>query len=376
MSKSRASNGQGHTYKDGNSWRTVIHSNGRVISASASTRQESRRRAKEKATAIAGLPVTRGEARSFHVGTFLNHWLEDRKASLAHSTYLRYKGLIQHYLAPSLGKISLARLTKHDVSRLLSGMAAAGQSPRSRQQARAVLSAAMHAAVEAELIPSNPVDHVKRIKIAKKPITPLTLEEVRTLLNFATGTPLLARLHIGLLCGLRQGEALGLRWRDLDLDSGTLRVQVQIQKIDGTRQFVDLKTDSAHRLIMLPASTVQALKDHRVMQLEARLQAGPAWEDHDLVFPNRFGKPLQSKTDYSRWIRALNAAGIASRSLHNARHTAGTLMYAEGIDIETIRRVLGHSTIALTSSTYLHTAEPPMRAAADKLNSALGFVAN
>ncbi len=99
-----------------------------------------------------------------------------------------------------------------------------------------------------------------------------------------------------------------------------------------------------------------------------RLAAGPKWKDMDLVFPNREGSFQQSKLDYQRWQDALASCGIAARSLHNARHTAGTLMYANEVGIETIRRVLGHSSVGITSRTYVHNAEEPLRRAAQSMD--------
>ena len=100
-----------------------------------------------------------------------------------------------------------------------------------------------------------------------------------------------------------------------------------------------------------------------------RLAAGTKWSDNDLVFPNREGSFQQPKLDYQRWQAALDSCGIPRRSLHNARHTAGTLLYANDVGIETIRRVLGHSSVGLTSRTYVHNAEKPLRQAAESMNN-------
>jgi integrase len=105
-----------------------------------------------------------------------------------------------------------------------------------------------------------------------------------------------------------------------------------------------------------------------------RLEAGENWQDLNLVFPNRKGGFLQQKVDYSRWIRALSSCNIPIRRLHDARHTAGTLLFAHGEGIETIRRFLGHSTVNLTSKTYVHNADAPMKSAAQTLNKVLGKV--
>ena len=114
---------------------------------------------------------------------------------------------------------------------------------------------------------------------------------------------------------------------------------------------------------------MEALKHHKVEIARMRLAAGTKWSDSDLVFPNREGSFQQPKLDYQRWQSALDSCGIPRRSLHNARHTAGTLLYANDVGIETIRRVLGHSSVGLTSRTYVHNAEKPLRQAAESMNN-------
>jgi integrase len=372
-SRKRKANYQGHTYKVGNSWRTVIRAQGKTISANASTQQESRRRAKEKLAETPELKISGQVVESrITVGEFLNTWLREEHAhQVAQSTLNRYQGLAVKYIAPIIGKEHLRAVSKKHVLDVLQFMSAKSQSPRSQQQARALLSVAFGAAVDKGYLAFNPVKLTKNVGLDRKPISPLTKQEVRKLLSYSEGTFLHARLHVALLLGLRQGEALGLRWRDINFEDCTVRVHSQIQKIDGKRTFTDLKTDSSHRTIMFGDATRSALSAHRAL-VEAMCNSfGESWHEMDLVFPNRSGEPIQSKWDYQRWIVALEDCGIARRSLHNARHTAGTLLYSSGADIETIRRILGHSSIALTSRTYVHSAEEPLRKAASNLDSLL-----
>jgi integrase len=370
-SRKRKANYQGHTYKVGNSWRTVIRAQGKTISANASTQQESRKRAKEKLSEMPELKISGHAVESrITIGEFLDTWLrEEHVHQVAQSTFNRYQGLAERYIAPIIGKEQLRQVNKKHVLDVLLYMAAKNQSPRSQQQARALLSVAFGAAVDKGYLAHNPVKLTKNIALDRKPISPLTQQEVRTLLNFSEGTFQHARFHVALLLGLRQGEALGLRWADINLDDCTLRVHSQIQKINGKRSFTDLKTDSSHRTIMFSDATRSALIAHRQIVGAISNSAGENWHELDLVFPNRSGEPIQSKWDYQRWVVSLEKCGIAKRSLHNARHTAGTLLYSSGADIETIRRILGHSSIALTSKTYVHSAEEPLRRAAANLEA-------
>ena len=367
---SRRSNGQGHTYKVGNSYRTVIHCNGHVVTAMAGSLQESRRRAKEKLERIPrgkasnnALPLSK-----MTLGKFLLDWLEnDHQHRIAHSTYKRYRALAIHHIDPVIGQIQIRKVLPTDITSVLSQMREQGQSPRSQQQARALLSVALGEAENKGYISLNPVKKV-RIPINRvKEIHPLGIEDVKRLLETYKGTYMSARLHIALLAGLRQGEALGLRWQDIDFDSATLEVRNQVQKIDGRLQLTGLKTDRSRRLIALTGGSLESLKQHREIVESLKRVCGDSWQENDLVFPHINGTFHPAILDYNAWKRCLRLCGIKQRRLHDARHTAATLLYAQGVGIEVISRALGHSSSAITSKLYVHSAMKPQKAAAHLL---------
>jgi integrase len=368
--KSRKPNGQGHTYKNGNSYRTVIQHNGHTITASARTVQESKRLAKEK---VLSLPLNKQglilKQDKTSLADFLNEWLEtDHKNHIAYSTYTRYRSLARNHINPLIGNRLLQDLTPRLITWLLNEMKINGQGARSQQQARALLSIALKAAEEQELIDSNPVRKVRNPQNREGQINPLTIEDVKRLLKTYESTYLSLRLHIALLCGLRQGEALGLRWADIDNKRGTIQIVNQMQKIEGKYQFTDLKTHRSRRTIVLGLETQKVIDFHFKIVARYRENAGSSWNDLDLVFPKEDGSPRSPKTDYDQWQSALKLCGIAPRRLHDARHTAATLMYSQSIGIETISRALGHSSSAITSRLYVHSAEEPLRNAAEAIN--------
>ena len=370
---SRRSNGQGHTYKVGNSYRTVIHCEGHVITAMAGTAQESRKRAKEKLELIPNilsknsLPVAR-----MQFGEYLINWLEEEhKHNIAHSTYKRYLALVKFHINPILGGIELQKLSSGDITKMLGVMREAGQSPRSQQQARALLSVALRDAEYKGYILVNPVTRVRNPQGKRLEISPLTIEEVKRLLKTYSGTYLGGRLHIALICGLRQGEALGLTWNEVDLEARTIKVHRQVQIINGVQVFTDLKTEKSSRLIALTEETTAALRGHLGLIEQLKQRAEASWMEKNLVFPNGFGCFRSPKTDYAEWKKALKLCGIASKRLHDARHTAATLMYSQGVGIEVISRALGHSSSAITSKLYVHSALKPQVEAANLVNKAL-----
>jgi hypothetical protein len=183
-----------------------------------------------------------------------------------------------------------------------------------------------------------------------------------------------ARLHIALVCGLRQGESLGLRWQDIDFDKGLLQLKTQIQMVENRATFTSLKTARSMRTIVLTDETTQALLNHKEIIQKMKEQAGGTWEEWDLVFPRIIGSPRSATVDSDEWHRCLSLCGIPRRRLHDARHTAATLMYSQGVGIETISRALGHSSSAITSRLYVHSAEAPLRDAAEKMSLLLGQI--
>jgi integrase len=369
--KSRRRNGDGNTYRYKNGWRTVISHKGHTVTAMGRSEQESRRLAKEK---IKALPIYDGSlvpaAAKLTTGEFLTNWITKKhKTSIAATTYRRYVSLINTHIIPALGAIKLQAITKNHVNALMLQMRENGQSARSQQQARAVLSAAFESAMEDDLVASNPVLKSRTITLDTSQIHPFTLPEVQTLLAKTTGVQMQARVRMATLYALRQGEALGLQWKDIDFAKKTVFVWQQIQKIEGTYQFVKLKSEDSIRTLEIDDETMAALKAHKVKQNMDRLAMGNKWDDQDLVFTTPIGKPIDCKTDYRQWHRALSHAGLPIKRLHDARHTAATLLFDQGVDIEVIRRFMGHSSVLLTSRTYVHHSARQMRGVANAIDA-------
>ena len=367
----RAKNGSGHTYAFRNGYRTVIRQDGRVITATGRTITEAKRNAQLKLQRLQ--PLNKGLVEKggyLTIAEFLLPWLDEvHKHEVAHSTHARYSQLAKLHIIPLLGKVKLMELNKRHVDQLLNAMALNGQSKRSQRQGRAVLSVAMTAAVKEELIAFNPVANARKIKLDDFEFEPLRIEEVVRVIHAADTTQMKLRWTIALFYGLRQGECLGLRWRDIDFNTKTVKISKQMQTIDGKRELVKLKTKSSKRALHLSDETMLLLKRHKMELAEKKLRLGKDWIDNDLVFPNAEGRPMQSRWDNTLWKRTLSKAKVNHRRLHDARHTAATMLYNDDTDIEVIRRFLGHSSVELTSRTYVHNSDKPFVAVAGKIDA-------
>jgi integrase len=365
----RKPNGFGHTYKVGNSWKTVIRKDGRVVTAMAKNRAESRQKAKSKLLDLSAI-VEKSSNQDSAAGPFFSQWLEtEHKEAIAYSTYKRYSSLMRTHILPALGDVKLSEISRAHLSHVLASMTERKQSPRSQQQARALILIACKKAYEAGYIDNNPALGLRNIKVRGREISPLTIDEVKRLLATYEGTYMCARLHIALICGLRQGEALGLQWSHINWARNSLQVTSQIQTVNGQRVFTDLKTERSRRTVILTDETSKALKEHADIVRRMEGQFSAASIGMNLVFPAEDGTPRSSRIDYDDWHKVLRLCGIAPKRLHDARHTAATLMYSQGVGIETISRALGHSNSAITSRLYVHSAEEPLKVAAELMNS-------
>lgn len=238
-----------------------------------------------------------------------------------------------------------------------------GLSPRTVQYVRAVLRKALNQALKWGRVPRNVALLVDPPTATKPQIKPLTPEQGRKLLDAARGHRLEALYRVALSLGLRQGEALGLRWEDVDLDAGTLRVAMALQRRKGVKELVMPKTEQSRRTLPLPAVLVAALRAHRTRQLEERLAVGPMWREHGMVFPSTVGTPLEPRNVTRHFKALLERAGLPNVRFHDLRHSCATLLVAQGVHPRLVMEVLGHSQIHLTMNTYAHVLPEAQREA-------------
>ena len=199
------------------------------------------------------------------------------------------------------------------------------------------------------------------------------MAEAKALLAAARDDRLYAYWTVALGVGLRRGEALGLRWCDLDLDAGILRVCQTLQRAGGRLVLVPPKTERSRRSVPLPTVAVTGLREHRrAMAIEA-LARGQALDDEGLVFTSTVGTPLEPRNLNRAFDALLGRAGLRHVRLHDLRHTCATLLLAQGVPARVVMEILGHSAIAVTMNTYSHVVPSLQREAAQRMDDALGL---
>lgn len=316
------------------------------------------------------------------VGEYVTRWLEDSaKGDLAPRTYANYKLQVRRHIVPAIGRVKLAKLNPAHVQGLYAAKLRDGLKPSSVRYIHSVLRRALEQAVRWNLIPRNPAAAADPPKVRREEITPLDAGQACELLRAARvdGDRLEALYVLSLSCGLRIGEALGLKWADADLvsKSPTLRVNRQLQRTrrdegePGELVFLEPK-NASRRTVDLPRRTVEALKDHRKRQAEERLLAGADWEDHGLIFATHRGTPLDAQNVVNRSFKPLlRRAGLPDIRWHDLRHTCATLLLSKGVHPKYVQTLLGHASIGLTLDLYSHWAPGMGKQAASAMDDAL-----
>jgi integrase len=306
------------------------------------------------------------------VGRFLDKWLATVvQPSVRRWTYVGYETYVRLHLKPRIGQTPLDRLAPAEVQEMLNGLRAAGLAPKTVRHIRGVLRASLNCALRWGLVSHNVATLVELPQARPFDIKPLTPEESRIFLRAIVGERLEALYSIALTMGLRQGEALGLRWLDVDFDRGVLRVEKQLQRVDHRLQLVELKTERSRRTIVMPNSIAGCLHVHRKSQEEERSSKRADWNSLGLVFVRNDGNPLEGTTVGREFHRLLDVAGLGQRRFHDLRHTCATLLMVQGVSARVVMEILGHSDVSMTLNTYSHVIPELQHEAAYRMDDLL-----
>ncbi len=303
------------------------------------------------------------------MGEFLDQWLSDViRPTVRPWTYKGYEVHVRLHLKPALGRVPLERLTALQVQKLINDKSQAGLRPKTVRYLLGTLRSALNQAIRWQLVSRNVATLVDGPRIEQYEIQPLSPDEARHFLAHIAGDRLEALYSVALTMGLRQGEALGLRWQDIDLEMGYLRVSKQLQRFNGKLQLVEPKTKRSRRTIAMPSTIGRGLAKHRSIQEVERKSAGVRWVDTGLVFTTSLGTGLEGTAITKDFHRKLERAGLPQRRFHDLRHSCATLLLVQGVSPRVVMDVLGHSQIGLTMNTYSHVIPDLRREAARRMD--------
>src|SRR5450756_811211 len=305
------------------------------------------------------------------VAEYLESWLADVvRHQVGARTRDRYEGIAACHLAPRLGAMKLSALRPDQIQRCYSDLLDAGLSLASVHKVHVVLHSALRSAVRTRLIARSPCDDLVLPRIRTPEIKALTDKEIGAMLAAADGSRVAVPLLVLVSLGVRRGELLALQWDDVDLEASTVSVRRTLEESSAGVHLKQPKTVRSSRAIVLPASTVAALRVHHAAQQRARLAAGKASNKLDLVFPGPDGEPWRPSTFAAACRRAFKRAGLTCR-LHDLRHTHATLLLRQGVHPKVVQERLGHANVSITLDIYSHCTANMQQEAAEKIDEAL-----
>lgn len=347
--------GEGSIYQRSRDKRWVVS-----VTIEGSKRKEfvfaTQREAKEKLRVIHALQH-QGQllfSSSQRLDTFLDHWLQTVEPSVRPKTLDAYRLCVRR-VNRNIGSVALDRLKPAHVQQCYAKLLNCGLSKRSVEQTHTVLRTALRHAVKTEVIGRNPTDAVTAPRPERSEMVVLTPEQVCRLFKSTREDRLHALWVVLLTAGCRSGEAVGLTWKSIDFDRGTLHFRQAVQRQRGKGlQLVDVKTYRSNRKVGVPGETIEALRRHQIRQKEECLGRGEVWTDANLVFTNKTGGLLDTGNVYESFQRRLKAAGVPRIRVHDCRHTVITHLLSSGATIEEVKGHAGHGSYHTLLGTYNH----------------------
>jgi len=395
----RTANGQSSVYQDQDGyWHgrvTVgIRDDGRPDRrhAGASTEAEVIRKVRRlERLRDAGRTPRRGQR--WTVTRWLEHWLDNIvRPSVRENTYSGYRVDIRVHLIPGIGAHRLERLAPEHLEKLYSAMLRRGSAPATVHHVHRTVRNALGEAERRGHLARNPAALAKPPRVEEHEVEPFTVEEIQQLFKCAGDRRNSARWVLALALGLRQGETLGLKWADVDLERAILRTRRGRQRprwkhgcsspcghrhgghcpdrIPLREETADTKSRAGRRTIGLPEPLVELLRVHHQQQDTERSAAGDLWCGGDWVFASETGEVLNPRTDYTRWKGLLRDAGIRDARLHDARHTAATVLLLLGVPDRAVMDLMGWSKSDM-AARYQHLTAPIRRDVASRLGALL-----
>lgn len=342
-----------------------------------------------------GVPIA---TTTLRVADYMSYWLEHiAEPSIRRTTYATYEGDVRLHIIPGIGRRKLKSLQATHIREWLNDLRTTCQccaqtrdagrttprccaktnpeccravlSPSSIRHILRVLRAALQDAVDEELLSRNVARLVQLRVTDERRVRSFSRDEALRFLQTAEKHRLYALWAVALAMGLRRGEALGLAWSDVNLDEGRLTVRQALHRVDGQLRLDPVKTDASVAVLPIPAPLVTILTAHRRRQREERIAAGHDWRDNGLVFTTAHGGFIEPRNANRMFHNVCAKANVPQLRVHDLRHSCATLLFTMGVQPATVQRILRHSSITVTTGTYVEVIEAVQRDALDSMGS-------
>jgi integrase len=304
---------------------------------------------------------------------YFEQWLEDyAKSALRPTSFQTYYTLIHQHIIPSIGHITqqlqpmhLQRFYNEQLQRgRVDGKG--GLSSQSVVKLHVIIKSALGHAVKWQLINRNVADLADPPAIRKRDIITLEADEVTHFLELAKESRYYIAFLLAISTGLRRGEILGLRWKDIQFEEKRASIQKNLVVVKGTPLLQEPKTKGSKRSISLPTTTVDALRKYKKVQAQEKLKQGALYQDNDLIVTTRFGTPVNPRHLLRSFYNLIKKANLPSIRFHDLRHTHATLMLQQGVHPKIVSERLGHSNTRITMDIYSHVLPSMQEEAVDQ----------
>lgn len=343
-------------------------------SISGKTQKEVAKKLKEATAALdAGTYIAPSK---MTVGEWLDIWEKEYLGGVKPATACAYKATIKNHLKPNLGAIRLEAITAHTIQGMYNKLTESGLSAKTIKNTHGVLHKALQQAVLNEYIRSNPTNACTLPRAEKKEIQPLDEEQITAFLKAIRGHQFEDLFIVTLFTGMRKAEILGLLWDCVDLTSGTITVNKQLQLVRGGAgeyRLAQTKNSKARTITVAPF-IIQTLKRVKHRQLVNRIRYGEVYEDSGFVFTNELGQHLKEHTVYMNYKKIVRQMGLEESRFHDLRHSYAVASIRSGDDIKTVQEHLGHATASFTLDVYGHVTDQMQKESAARMEKFIAAV--
>jgi len=316
------------------------------------------------------------EPSNISMSAWVDIWLEEYvKNNVKTSTFNLYAKMCNIYIKPHISAVKLVKLNAIAIQKLYNDLhrgigEKTGLAPKTVQNVHGVLHKALQQAVKMGYIRTNPADACVLPRIVKKDIKPLDNLQIAAFMEAIKGHQFETLYFVTLFTGIRQSEALGLRWQCVDFDNGTILINAQLLLNKSTNEYyLETTKNSKPRLITPTSFVMKSLAEYKTKQEGWRAWVDDAWTESDYVFTNELGENLKHSTIYKSYKRIVKDIGVPNARYHDLRHSYAVVSLMSGDDVKTVQENLGHHTAAFTLDVYGHVTEDMKRSSAKRMDA-------
>ncbi|MCM3602459.1 site-specific integrase [Robertmurraya korlensis] len=310
------------------------------------------------------------ESKNVLFSQYIEDWLSIKKRGISNSTVSLYKGSIKNHIAPSLGNIALSKMKPQHIQKFIARMDEAGLADDTIKRTFNIVNACLNEAVKFGDLASNPAAKVDKPKVVPKEMKIWTIDQIQHFLKCSKNNRLYCAFHLAIMTGLRKGEILGLRWKDVDLEKQVLYVNQTLEQ-DGKTLKKGAKTKGSVRSVTISPTTKKALLEHKIQQDIEREFFDSVHKNLDLVICTGNGATYHPRNLTRAFQKLTQKAELPHIRFHDLRHTHAALMIAQNEPMKLIAERLGHSRITTTMDTYGHLLPNMQHDASNRLDQTI-----